>query len=122
MAKKILIADDEPDVAKLLALRLKAHGYEVIIALEGIQALKRAHQENPDLIILDIRMPGLDGYSVFKNLHKSVDTAFIPVVFISALPPSEVEQKRLQLGADAFIRKPYESEELIAKVTKMLGE
>lgn len=67
-------------------------------------------------------MPGLDGYSVFENLHKSVNTALIPVMFISALPPLEVEQKALQLGADGFIRKPYESEELIAKVTKILGE
>jgi len=122
MAKKILIVDDEPDVVKMLALRLKAHGYEVTAAFDGIRAVKQAHQVTPDLIILDIKMPGLDGYTVFRNLKNSLNTTFIPIIFMSALPPSQVEEKAAQLGADDFIPKPYEPEEVVAKVTKILAE
>jgi len=122
MVKKILIADDEPDLVRMLAMRLKAHGYEVIAAFEGIQAIKQAHQAKPDLIILDVKMPGLDGYTVFENLKKSVHAAFTPVIFVSALPPSQVKEKADQLGADGFIAKPFESEEVVAKVKEILGE
>ena len=122
MAKTILIADDEPDVVRMLARRLKAYGYEVIAAFDGIRAVKQANEAKPDLIILDIKMPGLDGYTVFKNLKMSVYAAFIPVIFLSALPPSQVEREAAQLGADGFIPKPYEPGEVIAKVKKILGE
>jgi len=122
MAKKILVADDEPDLVKMLSMRLRAHGYEVIAAFDGLQAVKEAYKEKPDLILLDIKMPAGDGYTVLENLKRSVQIRSIPIIFVSALPPSEVEEKVVQLGAQGFISKPFDSKELIARVKKVLGE
>ena len=122
MAKTILIADDEPDVLKMLSMRLKAHGYQVMTAVDGLQAVTLAHRGKPDLIILDIKMPGQDGYTVYRNLKMSTHTMFIPIVFVSALPPEQVEEKAAELGAEDFIAKPFDSEEVIAKLKKILGE
>lgn len=121
MPKKILIADDEPEIARMLGMRLKANGYEVVVALDGIQAVTLAHREKPDLIILDIKMPAQDGYTVFENLKTSRDTAMIPVMFISALPPDEVEKRVRESGAADFIPKPYDPEEVLAKVKNVIG-
>lgn len=122
MAKKILVADDEPDVVKLLSMRLKAHNYEVIAAFDGLQAVKEAYKEKPDLILLDIMMPLGDGYTVFENLKRSAQIRLIPVIFISALPPRQVQQKVEELGAQGFISKPFDSKALVAEVKKILGE
>jgi len=122
MAKKILVADDEPDIVKMLSMRLKAHGYEVIAAFDGLQAVREAYKERPDLILLDIKMPAGDGYTVFENLKRSVQIRLIPIIFVSALPPREVEEKVEQLGAQGFISKPFDSKELVARVKKVLGE
>lgn len=122
MAKKILVADDEPDIVKMLSMRLKAYGYEIIAAFDGLQAVREAYKEKPDLILLDIKMPAGDGYTVFENLKRSVQIRLIPIIFVSALPPREVEEKVAQLGAQGFIAKPFDSKELVAKVKKVLGE
>ena len=122
MAKKILVADDEPDVVKVLSMRLKAHNYEVITAFDGLQAVKEAYKEKPDLILLDIMMPLGDGYTVFENLKRSAQIRLIPVIFISALPPRQVQQKVEELGAQGFISKPFDSKALVAEVKKILGE
>ncbi len=122
MAKKILIIDDEPDVAKMLGMRLKSSGYDVFNAFDGIQGVRQAHDLKPDLIILDIKMPGGDGYGVFEHLKMSMDTNLIPVMFISALPPEEAEKKVAQIGAAGFIPKPYNPDDVIAKVKKLVGE
>jgi len=122
MAKKILVADDEPDVVKVLSMRLKAHNYEVIVAFDGLQAVKEAYKEKPDLILLDIMMPLGDGYTVFENLKRSAQIRLIPVIFISALPPRQVQQKVEELGAQGFISKPFDSKAFVAEVKKILGE
>ena len=122
MAKKILVADDEPDIVKMLSMRLKAQGYEVIAAFDGLQAVREAYKQRPDLILLDIKMPIGDGYTVFENLKRSVQIRLIPIIFISALPPREVEEKTAQLGVEGFVPKPFDSKELIAKVKKILSE
>lgn len=122
MAKRILIADDEPDVVKMLGMRLKSYGYDVIAVYDGVMAVKLAHEEKPDLIILDIKMPGLDGYTVFENLKKSTHTNLTPIMFISALPPWQVEEKAAEIGADDFIPKPYDPEKVLEKVKKLIGE
>jgi len=122
MAKKILVADDEPDVVKVLSMRLKAHNYEVITAFDGLQAVKEAYKEKPDLILLDIMMPLGDGYTVFENLKRSAQIRLIPVIFISALPPRQVQQKVEELGAQGFISKPFDSKAFVAEVKKILGE
>ena len=120
--KKILIADDEPDVVGMLTMRLRAHGYEIVTACDGIQAIVYAKREKPDLILMDIKMPGRDGYFVLKSLRMSMGTDTIPILFLSALPPAEVRAKTVELGADGFISKPYDPEKLLAKIKEVIGE
>ena len=120
MAKTILIADDEPSVVKILGMRLKANGYQVIAANDGARTIELAHQEKPDLIVLDVKMPGKNGYSVFQDLREAVCTMSIPVVFFSALPPEQAEEKVAQLGADGFISKSADPDEILTKIKKIL--
>jgi len=122
MAKKILIVDDEPNIVKLLASRLMAHQYDVMMAYDGVQAIKKAREDKPDLIILDFKMPAGDGVTVFENLHVLGDTWLIPVIFITAYPSEEIRQKVLDMGAVDFLTKPFDAEELLDKVRKALGE
>ena len=120
-AKKILIADDEPGVVMILGMRLKANGYQVIAAHDGAHTIALAHQEKPDLIILDVKMPGGNGYTVFEDLKASAGTMSIPIVFFSALPPEQAQQKATQLGADGFISKSADPDDILATITKILG-
>jgi len=120
MARKILIADDEPDVTKILGLRLKAGGYDVVTAQDGEEAIRVAHEEKPDLIILDVRMPGKDGYAVFQELRAVEDTKSIPVLFFSALQPEQFEQKAIPLGANGFISKSVDPAEILSKIAAVL--
>ena len=122
MGKKILIADDDLDMAKLLLLRLREHKYEAIIAGDGFEAVKKAHRDKPDLIILDIKMPAGGGMTVFENLRKSTDTCSIPVIFITAFPEKETRDNALRMGALDYITKPYDANEVITKIEKALGE
>ena len=121
MAKKILIVDDELSLTQALSVRLKASNYEVIAAVDAIQALNKAHQEKPDLILLDIKMPAGDGVTVYEKLKKSSETGLIPVIFITAYASEETKQKVLEMGAEDFISKPFNTEELLTKVKKALG-
>jgi len=121
--KKILIIDDNPDLIKTLGMRLMASGYEVKAALDCASGVRLAHQERPDLILLDIIMPGEGGESVFRNLKKSLYTTLIPIIFISGfLSPKGLEEKANKLGAEGVILKPFDGEELIAKIKKILDE
>ncbi len=121
MARKILISDDEPDVVKILGMRLKANGYQVIAAHDGATTIQLANQEKPDLIILDIKMPDKDGYTVFKELKRDVETSSIPVLFFSALPPDQTENKTTALGADGFISKSADPDEALTKIKEILN-
>jgi len=114
--KKILIADDEAGVVMVLGMRLRANGYKVIAAHDGAQTIELAHKEKPDLIVLDIKMPGKNGYSVLQDLREAVCTRSIPVVFFSALPPEQAEKKATQLGADGFVSKSADPEEIVLRI------
>ena len=122
MGKKILIADDDLDMVKMLSLRLREEKYEVTVANDGFEAVKRAHRDKPDLIILDIRMPAGSGLTVFENLQKSTNTFSIPIIFITAYPEKEIQEKVLRMGAFDFIAKPYNPDEVLLKIKKALGE
>ncbi len=122
MGKKILVVDDEPKIVQVVSSRLKASGYETIAAFDGMQAVQLAHHENPDLIILDIRMPAGGGMSVLKNLKISAKTATIPVIFLTADASTETKDKVLEMGAEGFITKPFDSEDLLKKVREVLKE
>ena len=121
MSKKILIADDEPDVIEILGMRLKANGYQVVAAHDGATTIKLANQEKPDLIVLDIKMPGKNGYTVFQDLRETATTKSIPVLFFSALQPDKTQEKAAHLGADGFISKSADPEEVISKIKEILS-
>jgi CheY-like chemotaxis protein len=122
MAKKILIADDDKQIVLLLASRLKANKYEVVVAYDALQAIAQAFSEKPDLILLDIKMPAGSGISVIDNLSNSVQTAITPIIVITAYPNPELQQKVKEMGAVDFISKPFEANNVLSKIRKALGE
>ena len=120
--KKILIVDDERDIVKGLMIRLQGAGYDVTTAFDGAQGVFMAHKEKPDLIILDIRMPAGDGFSVAQRLKRSIHTFTIPVIFLTGSPDKNAEEKAMALGARFFIKKPYDPEELLDAIKRALEE
>jgi DNA-binding response OmpR family regulator len=120
MPKKILVVDDDPKVVLLLESRLKANKYEVIGAYDGKSCLKKAIQEKPDLILLDILMPGLNGFEVSKQLKNDARTQEIPVIMLTALAQEKDLSKGLEAGAACFITKPFSSEDLIYEIKQAL--
>ena len=119
MAKrKVLVVDDEEDVAKALRIRLKANGYDVVLADDSIQAIMMANQEKPDLISLDIMIPGEDGFSVSERLKEAEVTRTIPIIFLTGVPGGQ--GRAYKSGASAYIMKPYQPEELLETIHKVL--
>ena len=122
MAKKILIVDDDQQIVLLLASRLKANKYEILVAYDAMQAVAKAFSEKPDLILLDIKMPAGSGISVMDNLRNSAATSVIPVIVITAYPSPEIQQKVIEMGAVDFISKPFKAEDVLSRIRKALGE
>jgi len=118
MAEKILVADDEQEIRNLLDHFLGGLGYEVLLASHGDEALKLAVEENPDLIILDIKMPGLDGLEVCKRLKEKEQTKLIPVIVITGFEDNKMEA--LDRGADDFVNKPFDMAEIASRVKSAL--
>jgi DNA-binding response OmpR family regulator len=117
---KILIADDDPDILATLEMRLKANHIQVVKAEDCNSAIKLAYAEQPDLILMDIKMPTIGGISAFDSMKMYSRTKNIPVIFITAFPGQEVREKAMELGAADFVAKPFDSDELIAKIKKVL--
>lgn len=120
MNKKILVVDDELPIIRLLTLRLKANNFDVISAHDGYECVEKAKSELPDLILLDIKMPGGGGISAFKNLKEIENTKSIPVIFITAYPSAEVKKMVMDMGAQGFIAKPFDTEFLTNSVNDVL--
>jgi two-component system KDP operon response regulator KdpE len=115
--KKILIVDDEPDILRALTLRLKTAGYDVVVAMDGAGALVAAVREQPDLVLLDIGLPGGDGHFVAASLQSIAETLHIPILFLSARhSPQDLVNAR-KSGALGFITKPYDPEDLLRRVS-----
>jgi DNA-binding response OmpR family regulator len=119
MAKrKVLVVDDEQDVAQALKVRLKANGFHVVLASDSIQAYIMANKEKPDLIILDIMLPGGGGFVVAERLKQSQATHRIPIIFLTGVPGGE--EKAYQLGASGYVMKPYHPDELLETIHRAL--
>jgi len=118
--KKILIVDDERDIVKALTIRLQSSGYHTVVAFDGAQGVFMAHKERPHLIILDIRMPAGDGFSVAEKLKESKRMSRIPIIFVTGSPERNAEERSRELGARYFIKKPYDPEELLDAVRRAL--
>ncbi|QAT17107.1 response regulator [Candidatus Velamenicoccus archaeovorus] len=120
--QKLLIVDDEPDVLKLLGERLAKAGYEVIKASCGKEAVALAQKKTPDLIILDIAMPGMDGSEVAGILRKDAKTKDIPILFLTCLYTKREEQTEgHELGHNFFLAKPYDPKELLEEIHRLIG-
>ena len=115
--ERILIVDDEETVRKLLKRTLEEGGYDVVTAANGAEALEKLSQFNVSLVLLDIKMPGLDGFQVLDRIRQLSD---IPVIMLSAIKEVPTIRDSLALGADDYIRKPFRTRELLARIQAKL--
>ena len=120
MPKRLLVVDDEPNLLRAVAACLKAEAYEVSTSRSGHEALRQLAESIPDLIISDIRMPGMDGYKLARQLRGSPRTALVPIVFLTAKDETADRIEGFRVGVDAYLTKPFEPEELIAVVNAIL--
>ena len=121
MAKRLLVVDDEPNLLRAVAACLKSVGYEVNTARSGREALLQLAEAVPDLLVSDIRMPGIDGYQLARQLRRSPRTALVPIVFLTAKDETADRIEGFRAGVDAYLTKPFEPEELIAVVNGILN-
>lgn len=119
---KILIVEDDHDTRQLLKIRLESKGYETAFAADAVTAIQVARTERPDLILLDMGLPGGDGVVVMERLKIFPALAHIPVVVVSAREPTVTEPRATEAGAQAYVQKPIDNEELLGAVRSALGE
>lgn len=119
---RILAVDDEPHILKLVSFSLAAGGFEVIEASDGLSAIEVAAAEQPDLILLDVMMPALDGYEACRRLKENPATVGIPVVMLSAKSQKAEQEVGIAVGAADYICKPFTPKELVSRVREILGE
>lgn len=121
MAEKILIIDDDMDTLRLVGMMLQKQGYEIVVASNGPQGLIQAENENPDLILLDVMMPAMDGYEVARRLRANPDTANIPILMFTAKAQLDDKVTGFEAGADDYLTKPTHPSELLAHVKALLA-
>jgi len=122
MTPKILAVDDESDVLLIVKTGLQSEGFEVVTATNGPDALEAVKQENPDLVILDFMMPGLNGFEVLKRLKADDETCMIPVIMLTGVSERRKIQEALISGTDFYVVKPFEFLDLIQKVRMALNQ
>ncbi len=120
--EKILVVDDEVDIVRLITLKLANEGFKVIGAGDGEEALKKVAEDKPDLIILDISMPKMDGWEVCEKLKAKPESKDIPIIMLTALGYIAEEFKGLQLGAVRYLKKPFDTDTLVTTVYQVLEE
>ena len=118
--KRILIVDDEEDILKVLRFRLEANNYEVLSASDGQEGLNKARSEKPDLIILDLMLPKIDGYKVCRMLKFDENYKAIPIILFTARAQASDKELGMEMGADAYIPKPFEPAILLGKMKELL--
>ena len=118
--KKILVVDDEDNILELIKYNLENNGYRVITATNGDEALKMARLEGPHLILLDLMLPGLDGYDLCKEIRRDVNLSHTPIIMITAKSEELDKILGLELGADDYITKPFSVREMLARVKAVL--
>lgn len=121
MAKKILVVDDEPQVVDTIKARLEANNYEVVTGYDGMEALNMARNKNPDLVILDLMLPKLDGYQVCRMLKFDKKLSKIPIIMLTGLGKKEDREWGERVKVDAYITKPFNVEELLKKIEFLLS-
>ncbi|MBL8415803.1 MAG: response regulator [Propionivibrio sp.] len=121
MSKKVLIADDEPNIVISLEFLLRREGFEVLVAVDGEEALAKARAERPDLVLLDVMMPKMNGFDVCQALRADPELASMRVLMLTAKGRETEVSKGLGLGADGYMTKPFSTKDLVAQVRVLLG-
>jgi DNA-binding response OmpR family regulator len=117
----VLVADDDPDILSLVKLRLERSGYDVVSAGDGAQALQTARARTPDLALLDVMMPKLDGYEVTARLRQDEATRHLPIILLTARVQESDIARGVEAGADDYVKKPFSTHELRDRVQAVLG-
>lgn len=120
MAKKVLIIEDDMDVAKILALRFKAAGFEIAHVVDGMNAIREAQQFKPDIIILDMMLPAGGGWGVLKNLRLSIYTSLTPVIVYTGMEDEARKKEMEAMGVEAYFQKPYDPVKIVEKAQEIL--
>lgn len=118
---RVMVVDDEPDIRRLVSFSLKRHGFDVVEATDGLAAVAMAESEAPDLILMDVMMPVMNGYEASKKLKENPKTQGIPIVMLSAKSQQTEMAAGLESGATDYICKPFTPSELVAQVTKYMN-
>lgn len=118
---RVLVADDEDDVRDLVVYRLSRSGYDVVEALDGEEAFRLATEQTPDLIVLDVMMPRIDGYELTRRLRAEPATSRVPVILLTARTQENDVSQGFEAGADDYLKKPFNPDELVARVRAVLG-
>ena len=117
---KILLVDDEPSIVKMVGKRLEVEGFNVLVAVDGQEGLAKARAETPDLIVLDLMLPKLNGYEICTMLKQDARYQKIPIVLFTAKTQDKDEKLGMECGANAFVRKPFRAQELLDKIRSLL--
>lgn len=118
--KQVLVVEDDRKIAKALEVRLRSMGYKPLLAYDAIMGIRSAVKNQPDLVIMDIAMPGGNGLSVAESMQDVAATSSTPIIFITASKKISHRERALELGAAGFFEKPYDSERLLSKVAQLI--
>jgi len=118
--RRVLIVDDEPNIVVSLEFLLRQQGYEVIVARDGEEALAAAAERRPDLVVLDVMLPGIDGFEVCRRLRERTDLAGLKIVLLTARGRDVERVRGLEEGADDYITKPFSTRDLMKRVAELL--
>lgn len=121
MAYKILVVDDEPTIVRLMEFILARQGHEMLAAVNGEEALEKIRAHKPDLVLLDIMMPRIDGYEVARRVRADVETAALPIIMLSAKAQEEDIRKGMEVGVNEYITKPFSPDQLVHVVGDYLS-
>ncbi|MEQ9487842.1 MAG: response regulator [Alphaproteobacteria bacterium] len=121
MSKRVLLAEDEPNIVESLSFLLQRAGYDVVVEIDGRKALDNALNETPDVMILDVMLPEMDGYEVLRKIRADDRAKSIPVLMLTAKGQREDRRVAMECGADLFITKPFANAELVAAVEQLAG-
>jgi CheY-like chemotaxis protein len=117
----VLVADDDEDILALVGLRLERAGYEVLAARDGVEALEIVDARTPDIAVVDVMMPRMDGHELVRRLRARAETRSIPIIVLTAVVHDRVADASAAAGADAHMRKPFSPRELVARLDQLVG-